>query len=98
MQPLLQHRSRRGEAHGGVPRTILRWEPGANTQAPLRLTRPSWATHPLIPIPAGPSSTLAALARMQREQLEVVSAGVTACLQRGVEGRTRLASLRPVAR
>jgi hypothetical protein len=96
MQSLSQHRSRRRESPGGVTRTILRWEFGASAQKPLRLNRPSSATHLFTASLDRPSPTLVALARAKRRQLEaLVAAGVTASLQGEVEGRTRLASLWP---
>ena len=96
MQPLSQHRLRRGGAHGGMPRTVLRGKSSANAMASQRPERPSRAAHLLSPITARPASTLAALARTKRGQLEALAAaGVTVSLQLEVEGRTRLASLRP---
>jgi hypothetical protein len=96
MQPLSQHRSRRGQAPGGVPETVLLGEHGASAKVPQWLTRPSWAARPLVTVPVRSASSLAALARAKRNQLATLAAaGVTASLHWEVEGRTRLASLLP---
>jgi hypothetical protein len=96
MQSHSQPRSRRREVLGGVTRTVLRWEFGASTQKPLRLNRTSTATHLFTASLNRSQSRLATLARVQRQQLEaLVATGVTASLQRSVEGWTRLASLWP---
>ena len=96
MQSFSQPRSRQREVSGGMTRTVLRWEFGTSAQKPLRLNRPSPTARLLGSGLNRPPPALVTLARGKRRQLEaLVAAGMTASLQRTVEGETRLASLWP---
>jgi hypothetical protein len=94
MQSLSRIRSRRGGAVGGMSGMVQRGKPvvrGAQRQAPSSRALSSFVLNP-----ASPAPELTAFSQEKRRQLAVLEAsGMTASLRQGVEGRTRLASLRP---
>jgi hypothetical protein len=76
--------------------TILRGKPGSNARLSQRQAPSSWAASTFVLNPASPAPELTALSNEQRRQLAALEeSGVMASLRQGVEGWTRLASLRP---
>jgi hypothetical protein len=96
MQSLSRNRSRRGGAVGGMAGPVLRGRPGTNAKPSQRQAPVARAPNTLVLNPASPAPELTALSNEKRRQLAALEAsGMTASLRQGVEGRTRLASLRP---
>ena len=96
MQSLSRNRSRQGGARGGMSETGWRGKAGTSARHSQRQAPGVRALSNSVPHPASPALELTALSQEKRRQLAALEAsGMTAGLRQEVEGRTRLASLRP---
>jgi hypothetical protein len=76
--------------------TVPRGKPGFSPRRSQRQAPSTRAPSNLVQKPAAPAPELTALSNEKRRQLAALEAsGMTASLRQGVEGRTRLALLRP---